>query len=484
VAEPERDDARTVGRAGSALETPQGMRLVFDRGTLLLLDPPPGLDLDGVAGVRWDQRVSAHRAPAARYLELCLELGRRGVRFSDSVRNPVTPSGVVAGGPPPPGLRPYQEGALSAWQLAGQRGIVVLPTGAGKTRVALAAIHAVRARSGARCLCLVPTRVLLHQWAAELSRSLGPPVSIHGDGAHEVSAVTVATFESAYRYMPVLGDRFELLVVDEVHHFGSGLRDEALQMSIAPWRLGLTATPPAAAALEGLQMLVGPIVYELGVADLAGRFLADFEVIRWTLDLDEAERTVHDDAMARFRRVHTAFALERPGASWAEFAAAAGRTQDGRAALTALREAARVAGFTRAKRAALRVLLGRHRDGRVLVFTSDTPSAYEIARAELVMPLTAEIGRAERDRAVAAFRRGSLRVLVACRVLNEGFDVPEAEVAIITGGRLGEREHVQRVGRLLRPAPGKRALIYELVSRDTVEVRQAERRRRALGLRG
>ena len=56
--------------------------------------------------------------------------------------------------------------------------------------------------------------------------------------------VTVATFESAYRHMDRLGNRFDLLVVDEAHHFGCGLRDEALEMSIADARLGLTATPP------------------------------------------------------------------------------------------------------------------------------------------------------------------------------------------------------------------------------------------------
>ena len=69
------------------------------------------------------------------------------------------------------------------------------------------------------------------------------------------------------------------------------------------------------------------------------------------------------------------------------------------------------------------------------------------------------------------------------RVLNEGLDVPDADVAVIVGGALGEREHVQRVGRLLRPGPGKRALVYELVTRQTVEVSQAWRRRQGLAVR-
>jgi superfamily II DNA or RNA helicase len=99
------------------------------------------------------------------------------------------------------------------------------------------------------------------------------------------------------------------------------------------------------------------------------------------------------------------------------------------------------------------------------------------------MPLTCDIGRRERDAALERFRLGDLRALVSARVLNEGLDVPDADVAVIVGGALGEREHVQRVGRLLRPGEGKRATVYELVTRHTIEVGQARRRRQGLAAR-
>jgi len=96
------------------------------------------------------------------------------------------------------------------------------------------------------------------------------------------------------------------------------------------------------------------------------------------------------------------------------------------------------------------------------------------------MPITCDIGRRERSDALAAFREGRLRTLVSARVLNEGLDVPEAEVGVIVGGSQGAREYVQRLGRLLRPAPGKRAVLYELITRATPETRQARERELSL----
>jgi len=95
-----------------------------------------------------------------------------------------------------------------------------------------------------------------------------------GDGEHQIEPITVATFESGWRQMRQLGNRFQLLIVDEAHHFGAGMRDEALDMSIAPWRLGLTATPPTGQPAARLTELVGPTVFELRVDDLVGEFLA------------------------------------------------------------------------------------------------------------------------------------------------------------------------------------------------------------------
>ncbi len=462
--------------AGDLTQDALAMELRFDRGTIVLTDPPKELDLAGAPGVLWDPRVQAHRAPASQYPALKRWLLHRGSRFQDippPARPPHELWSDVA-------LRPYQEAALSAWELGHRRGVVALPTGSGKTRLALAAMH----RTRLSALCLVPTRVLLDQWLREIGALYQGPVGCYGDGVRRWAPLTVATFEGAYRHMDQLGDRFDLLIVDEVHHFGGGLRDETLEMTIADARLGLTATPsrdPGVAAR--LTELVGATVFELAVADLAGGFLASFDAITLYLDLGLEERTAYTGLAALFSSARADFRRMAPNGSWADFTHHSARTPEGRRALSAWRQMRRLLAFTCAKRRALECLLRRHRHSRVLIFTADNETAYAIAREHLVMPLTCDIGRPERDDVLERFRRGDLRTLVSARVLNEGLDVPDADVAVVVGGALGEREHVQRVGRLLRPGEGKRAVVYELVTRNTIEVGQARRRRQGLVVR-
>jgi len=448
------------------------MRLVFDQGTILLVDAESSAALADLPGALWDPRVRALRCPARFHQRLLTELGQRGVRFEDEVAGPADDLPALR----PTDLRPYQEAALAAWALADRRGVTVLPTGSGKTRLAIAAITRLRVPA----LCLVPTRVLLDQWARAIHECTGFAPGVLGDGEHQVKAITVATFESGWRHMRQLGNRFQLLIVDEAHHFGTGLRDEALDMSVAPMRLGLTATPPAGQTAARLTDLIGPTVYELRVDDLVGEFLAPFDSVVLHLDLTPAERAEYEGLMATFHEVMRRFRAVDPGATWQEFARAAAKTDEGRRALAAWQRSRRLLAFPCAKRQMLANLLARHRDTRVIVFTADNATAYSISREHLIMPLTCHIGRKERERALSLFKEGKLRALVSAQVLNEGLDVPDAEVGIVVAGSKGEREHVQRVGRVLRPRPGKRALVYELVVRGSGEVQQSRRRRNAL----
>jgi superfamily II DNA or RNA helicase len=449
------------------------LELTFDRGTILVggtVPVPP--DLPGLA---WDPRVCSFRAPAFRYTELVAGLTAAGY----VVRDGIAP---LPGGRAPdlrePELRAYQQDALLSWRLAGELGTVVLPTGSGKTHVALAAM----ARLGRPTLVLVPTRVLLGQWLARLREVYDGPLGIYGDGQRSLAPVTVSTFESAYRHMDDVGHRFGLLVVDEVHHFASGARAEALEMCAAPARLGLTATPPEdAAGSARLEQLVGPVVCHVTIAELSGRHLAPFDHARLFVGLGVQELEVYRSARRVFSRAFRQFKLQRGGGrGWADFIAAAGATHEGREALRCFHLSRQVVSVAAEKIALACQLLLRHRGERALVFTADNAAAYVLSRRLLIPAITCDIGRAEREQVLDGLRRGRLRAVVSSRVLNEGLDLPEARVGIITGGSHGAREHVQRVGRLLRPRAGKRAVVYEIVARGTYEEQHSRRRERSL----
>jgi superfamily II DNA or RNA helicase len=271
------------------------------------------------------------------------------------------------------------------------------------------------------------------------------------------------------------------VIVDEAHHVGAECPAEVLEMFVATARLGLTATPPVGDAAFALEHHIGSVAYSLGIDDLVGDALANFDLVTIPVRLSSDERERYDVSRRLFASAFSAFQRAAPGADWPAFVKAAMRSENGRRALAAWRTSREIVAYPEDKRRVLRELLGRHVDQRTLVFTQDNRTAYEIAREFLVYPITHEIGRKERASVLERFNAGDTNVLASAQVLDEGFDVPEAEIAIVVGGSASSRRHVQRIGRVLRPAPGKRARVYELTVADTVEVDHVRRRRRAIG---
>jgi superfamily II DNA or RNA helicase len=281
--------------------------------------------------------------------------------------------------------------------------------------------------------------------------------------------------------METLGNRFDLLVVDEVHHFGSGVGDEALEMCTAAARLGLSATPPTDEARRArLDALIGPEVYRASIEELAGTYLASFQLVTISVGLTPSERQAYDAEVSVFRPVCRAFFEAAPGASWHDFVRAASKSDAGRRALAAWRRSHAIVRYSREKRSIVNDLILKHVDSRILVFAADNDTAYAVAKAHLVQPITCDIGPRERAQALQRFGSGELRILVSARVLNEGIDVPAADIAIVIGGSQGSREYIQRVGRVLRPSDGKQAIVYDLAARNTFEVRRSDQHRRAL----
>ena len=183
--------------------------------------------------------------------------------------------------------------------------------------------------------------------------------------------------------------------------------------------------------MDRLAELIGPVVFELSISDLVGGYLSDFEYFRVQLDLTSSERMRYELEISVYRKVFIEFRAAFPNGSYPDWIRFACRTEEGRSALSAFQKARKLLGHCEAKTGALDGLLRRHWNQKTLIFTSDTDSAYAVARRHLIMPITAEIGRKEREAMIQRFKSGEIRALVSCRVLNEGIDVPDAEVAVI-----------------------------------------------------
>lgn len=454
------------------------IEIQFRLGTLVLRNLPHEVAAE-LPWIVFDHRTREHACPAFHYRETVLDLQRRGLAFQDGARAYERTVFTLCETISP---RPYQEDALKAWTAQGGRGVVVLPTGAGKTILAVMAIAA----RGRPCLVHVPTIDLMHQWYHTLRRFFGGPVGLVGGGYREFHPITVTTYDSALIHVPQQGNRFGMLVFDECHHLPSEQLQFAAVASLAPFRLGLTATPDREDGRHAqLDSLCGPIAYEISIRDLEGRTLAPYDVITLPVDMTPEQREAYDAA----RATYVAF-LRREGIimnspqGWQTFLMRASRTAEGRAALEAYRVQKRVAEASEAKEEVIWELLVRHRTERILIFTQDNETAYRLGRRFFLPVITHQTKVKERELMLESFRAGRWPVLVTSKVLNEGVDVPEASVALVVSGSGAVREHVQRLGRILRSKPGKRACLYEIVSAGTGEFYRNQRRRQHVAYQG
>jgi len=443
------------------------VRLSFVGGTLEARGELPDLPY-----CAWDERSGCARAPASAYAAIVTALVQSKTPYEDSARGYAElPHGATARREP----RPYQTEALAAWRAARGRGVVVLPTGAGKTHVAMMAIDDKRRAT----LVVAPTLDLVRQWYDLLRATFALPVGVVGGGEHDVQAITVTTYDSAYLHMEHLGARFGLVVFDEVHHLPGAAYAIAARACIAPFRLGLTATPERADGRETeLDVLVGPVVYRRDIVELSGEFLAEYDVERVEVELTPEERAEYDAE----RGVYRAFVVGngiRMGSptGWGEFIMLSSRSDDGRRAMAAYRRQRELAFAATAKLEYLEHLLHQHRSDRAILFTQDNATAHLVSRRFLVPSITHQTKVKERSEILSGLARGDYAAVVTSKVLNEGVDVPDANVAIVVSGSGSVREHVQRLGRVLRKREGKRAVLYELVTAGTGETYTSERRR-------
>jgi superfamily II DNA or RNA helicase len=441
----------------------------FDSGTLLL----DGADRHRKAPTHfsWDERVLRWRAPAWAYRHIIKELIRTKTPYEDQARayDRFDFDAKLEATP-----RPYQQQAINEWLVKERCGVVILPTGAGKSLVAQMAIQ----RTGRSTLIVVPTIDLMNQWYDLLLDSFKAEVGLIGGGYYEVGALTVTTYASAFRFMERLGNQFGLLIFDECHHLPGSVYRYAAEMAIAPFRLGLTATPERADGEErSLNRLVGPILYRREAQEMAGEYLADYTVIRLSVRLSREERERYEAERAIFRRFLQEKGIDLGGLTgWQTFVRLSARSEEGRRAMLAYRESKRTALGTDSKLRALAELLARHKHERTIIFTAENEMVYRISEKFFIPAITHQTGIKERREWLEAFNKGDVLALATSKVLNEGVNIPEAAVAIVLSGSGSTREHIQRLGRILRHKPGKEAVLYEVIASETTEEGISERR--------
>jgi superfamily II DNA or RNA helicase len=424
-------------------------------------------------GCLFDDRTACYRASASAYSEIVMGFVKGGYGYEDRARNyEELGSGLRVHRRP----RPFQSEAIEAWNQSGGRGVVVLPTGAGKSHVALMAIDGKRRNT----LVVVPTLDLVRQWYDLLRAGFHVPVGVIGGGDYSVEPLTVTTYDSAYIHMEHLGNRFGLIVFDECHHLPGDTYSLSARFCLAPFRLGLTATPERQDGRhQELGGLIGPTVYCRNITEMTGNYLAEYDVEQVSVDLSEDELDAYREARGVYKDFLRSRGIRMSASDgWSQFVIQSSRGVEGRRAMDAYQRQRRIAFAAPSKLEYLEHLLRDHRRDRTIIFTQDNATVYEISTRFLVPAITHQTKVTERSEMLSRFRDGTYNVIATSKVLNEGVDVPEANVAIVMSGSGSVREHVQRLGRVLRKkADGRRAILYELVAGGTSEAYTSRRRR-------
>lgn len=374
--------------------------------------------------------------------------------------------------------RPYQNEALTSWLAAGSAGVVVLPTGAGKTLVAAMAVQETHLWT----LAVVPTLDLLQQWRTALASGLSlnlEEIGIFGGGEKEMKPITIITYDSAALYPRELR-RFGLLIFDECHHLPAPTYRLIAESAFTPLRLGLSATPERSdMAHKDLDLLIGPEVYRRSPAELTeGHYLAEYQEVC----IDIALSSEDEQRYTEQRRIYRSFLQRRhiilrsPEEFQQKVIFLSARDPEAREAMLAWREARNIAMNAPAKYAEIDRLLRLHAHDQVILFSEYNHVVDEISRRFCLPSITYKTPAEERRTILERFRTGQYTKVVTGRVLNEGVDVPDCRVAIIVSGNSTQREYIQRLGRVLRPKAAQ-AVLYELVTTGTTEEEMSKQRR-------
>lgn len=437
------------------------MKLSYLKGILLIEGDY------NVPNAVWDEKLNKYTAEALYYRNITQYLRNSEIPFEDNVLDLIPcdkiTSEIV--------LREYQQEALKRWMQT-RKGVINMPTGSGKTILAMKIIENIETST----FIVVPTIDLVNQWKNELKDAFSMEIGEFSGNQKELFAITVSTYHSAYIHAGTLGNKFELLIFDEVHHLPSESFRHIAEMFASPFRLGLTATYERADGLhQELPRLIGGKVYEIEPDNLAGNYLSEFEIKKIMVNFTEEEQKKYETARAVFTNYLSSHNIRMHNPSdFKKLVMRTGTDPEARKALLAKNRAEKLALNSQNKFKILSSLLNK--EDRTIIFTKYNEMVYQISRKFLIPCITHETHKKERKEILHKFKEGLYRAIISSQVLDEGINVPEANVGIILSGTGSSREYIQRLGRLLRPAEKKKAILYELITKESIEVRISRRR--------
>jgi RNA polymerase primary sigma factor len=390
-------------------------------------------------------------------------------------------------------LYPWQQEALKAWHSNARRGVVEAVTGSGKTRVGIAAAFEA-VRQGIKVLILVPTAELQRQWLDSLRRDL--PAARRGalgdgrsDSLDNVD-ILVAIVHSASNRETLRSHKAGLIIADECHRYAAQMFTGALQEGYA-WRLGLTATFERSDGEHEnlLTPYFGGVIYNLWYdRALKDDVIAPFDIALVGVELTPSEQADYDEfstvMVEAARNLETYAGIPRRPfpqfiAAVATLAASDSPSREATIARKYMRAmSSRLTLLAEAKTkylalAALKETVDR--SGGTLVFTQTQESARRAQELYTSLGSTASavfsgMAKDERRQGMEDFRTGASQILAAPRLLDEGIDVPEADLGIIVAANRSQRQMVQRLGRVIRKkADGRPGRLVVLYSKGTVE---------------
>ncbi len=361
-------------------------------------------------------------------------------------------------------LRDWQNKAIAAWTANNFRGIAQVVTGGGKTFLAGAAFKLLQAsKPDAKLFVVVPTIALADQWFVALvedHKYLPDEIAIWG-GGNKISAgklITIAVTPTAIKLTPGLSNALDILLVfDECHHAGAPTVAAIASIKFGA-TLGLSATPERQydeSFNEQIVPLLGPIIVNYGYEEaLADGVICPFELTHVFAPMDAVE----DEKFRKLSR-NVAVAIGKFGHGSPE-------------ATMALRARARMVNSVRSRVIIAIELIKKYSQGRTIVFDESIERVELIKSGLLMNQMTALTYHSRMSPAAARsnllmYRRGQAQVLLTCRALDEGANIPETETGIIVSSTASERQRVQRLGRVLRALPGKQsASIYTIYSTE------------------